>query len=325
MTFTPEDYASFRKSEQLDTLVGTNHYTAEDGATGAATAPSAAALPLLSIADLAELPPPTWVLDELLPSGFSVLFGPSNVGKSFLALDWSLCIATGECWYGKQAADGWVVYIAAEGVHGLYRRVQAWMHARDQTAPERIRFIPNAANLLDGSDLVRVATAIARLPEAPKLIVVDTMARCMVGGDENSAKDVGRFIAGVEQLSTTYETNSLVVHHTGKDGEGERGSSALRGAADAMLALKPDGPGPPSPLLVAGVGRPERRGRNRATSLAARRRARPDRRACRRPAYPPAGARERVAVADGRRSSRLPQVQTETDLRPDQSAPDPAS
>jgi hypothetical protein len=65
----------------------------------------------------------------------------------------------------------------------------------------------------------------------------------MVGGDENAAKDVGRFIAAVDELRNSCGAASLTVHHTGKDGDDERGSSALRGAADAMLALKPDGAG----------------------------------------------------------------------------------
>jgi DNA-binding MarR family transcriptional regulator len=199
------------------------------------------ALPLLSISDLVNLPAPSWLVEDLLPVGFDVLFGPSNVGKSFLALDWSLCIASGLAWYGKQAKSGWVVYIAAEGVAGLYRRVQAWSHARNEPPPEQIRFIPNAVNLLDDSDVLKAATTITQLPEQPVLIVADTMARCMVGGDENAAKDVGRFIAAVDELRIISGAAALIVHHTGKDGEDERGSSALRGAADAMLALRDDG------------------------------------------------------------------------------------
>jgi hypothetical protein len=201
-----------------------------------------ATFPLLSIADLAELPPPSWLLHNMLPaSTFNVLFGPSNVGKSFLALDWALCIAAGLAWYGQRSEQGTVVYIAGEGVAGLYRRVQAWTHARNQPAPEPIRFIPNAANFLDDQDVLRATITIADMPTPPRLIVVDTMARCMVGGDENSAKDVGRFIDAVDELRTAHGAATLVVHHTGKDGEDERGSSALRGAADAMLALKSDG------------------------------------------------------------------------------------
>ena len=121
--------------------------------------------PMLSVADLAALPEPAWLLEDLLPVGFNVLFGPSNVGKSFLALDWALCIASGIPWFGQQTEAGTVVYIAAEGVAGIYRRVQAWEHARSRPAPDRIRFIPHAANLLERSDVVRIVTTIAQLDD----------------------------------------------------------------------------------------------------------------------------------------------------------------
>lgn len=48
---------------------------------------------------------------------------------------------------------------------------------------------------------------------------------------------------GMGPLCARYNAAALVVHHTGKDGDAERGSSALRGAADAMMALRPDGGG----------------------------------------------------------------------------------
>jgi hypothetical protein len=70
--------------------------------------------------------------------------------------------------------------------------------------------------------------------------VVDTMARTMVGGDENAAKDVGRFVHAVDALRGGGA--ALVVHHTGHgEGERERGSSALGAAADARLQLTRDG------------------------------------------------------------------------------------
>jgi hypothetical protein len=64
------------------------------------------------------------------------------------------------------------------------------------------------------------------------------MARCMPGGDENSAQDVGRVIASADRIRRRNGAAVLLVHHTQKSGELERGSSALRGAADAMFALK---------------------------------------------------------------------------------------
>jgi len=207
------------------------------GDRGADTAPRR----LLSLSDLAQLPPPSWLLEELVPAGgFNVLFGPSGAGKSFLALDWSLCIAAGLSWYGREAKPGWVLYIAAEGVSGLNRRAQAWQHARNQPDVEQIRFLPEAVNLLDRQELHAAQRTLDELPEPPALIVIDTMARTMVGGDENAARDVGMFIAAVDKLAADSGAARIVVHHTGKNGEDERGSSALRGAADMMHALKPE-------------------------------------------------------------------------------------
>jgi hypothetical protein len=200
-----------------------------------------AALRLLTIGDLADLPAPGWMVDGILPAGcFITLYGPSGAGKSFLALDWALCIAAGLPWYGCEVQQGAVVYIAAEGVAGLYKRVDAWLIARNQQPPDSIRFIGGAVNLLDNHELELAQAAIAKLPKPPAAIVVDTMARSMVGGDENAARDVGIFIANLDELARPYSAARLIVHHTGKSGDDERGSSALRGASDTMISLKPD-------------------------------------------------------------------------------------
>lgn len=201
-------------------------------------------LPLLSTADLASLPPLSWLLETLLPTGgLSVLYGPSGVGKSFLALDWSLCVAGEMAWYGRASTGGWVVYIAAEGVAGLHPRVDAWQTARSVSDIEPIRFVPEAVNLLDKQQLDRARRTLEQLDQPAALVVVDTMARTMLGGDENSARDVGLLIDGVDTLRADSGAAALIVHHTGKSGDEERGSSALRGAADMMHALKPDGAG----------------------------------------------------------------------------------
>ena len=67
------------------------------------------------------------------------------------------------------------------------------------------------------------------------------MARSMPGGDENAARDVGEFVAGTDALADGGA--ALVVHRTGKDGDRERGSGALRAAADLMVKLERDGLG----------------------------------------------------------------------------------
>jgi predicted transcriptional regulator len=212
----------------------------------AAQAPAPASgdtYPLLTLRDLANMPAPTYRLQDMVPEGgFVVLYGPSGAAKSFLAIDWSLCVASGLAWYGREAKPGGVLYISAEGSAGLGVRTRAWLTARSQSDERiRIRFLPDAVNFLDTAQLARAARTIQALNAPPALIVVDTMARTMIGGEENSARDVGQFIDAIDRLRRPHNAAALIVHHTGKAGDDERGSSALRGAADAMHSLKPDG------------------------------------------------------------------------------------
>jgi hypothetical protein len=71
----------------------------------------------------------------------------------------------------------------------------------------------------------------------------DTLALCMAGGDENSSQDMGRAIQSLKLIQRETGAHVQVVHHTGKDGGAERGSSALRGAADTMMAVRSTGGG----------------------------------------------------------------------------------
>lgn len=55
----------------------------------------------------------------------SMLYGPSNTGKSFLALDIAYHVAKGVPWGGRRVRQGNVLYVAAEGGSGFNNRVAA--------------------------------------------------------------------------------------------------------------------------------------------------------------------------------------------------------
>src|SRR5206468_9674742 len=193
---------------------------------------------------IAALPPPEPLAGELLAADtLAVHYGASGSAKSFLALDLSLSIAAGSACLGYEVQRGTVVYIAAEGAAGLGVRVHAWKQPHGYAADQRlgVHFVPEAVNLLSAADVDALVAVLAALPEHPVLLVVDTFARCLVGGDENSAKDVGLAIAALDRVRRVIGCTVLVVHHTGKNVGIERGSSALRAAADTMLAVAKDG------------------------------------------------------------------------------------
>ncbi len=192
------------------------------------------------LADIAPILTGSWLIKGLLPShGLAVVYGPPGCGKSFVTLDAALHVAAGRSWAGCKGKAGGVVYIASEGGAGFRKRVAAarWEHRIDPAAP--FALVTTAPNLGiaqgDVPDLVRsIREQSQALGWQPAVVVLDTLARSIPGADENSARDVGFFIANADAIARELEVVVIVVHHAGKSVErGMRGSSALHGAADA--------------------------------------------------------------------------------------------
>jgi RecA-family ATPase len=66
------------------------------------------------------------------------------------------------------------------------------------------------------------------------------LARALVGGDENSAQDVGLAINVCDRVRDLTGAATLLVHHTSAEGSKTRGSTALPGASDAMIKMTKD-------------------------------------------------------------------------------------
>jgi len=74
---------------------------------------------------------------------------------------------------------------------------------------------------------------------AVQLIVIDTLARCIGSGDENSAQYMSQFLAACDRIRLSTGATVLIVHHVGKSAQaGARGSSALLGAVDTAIEVE---------------------------------------------------------------------------------------
>jgi hypothetical protein len=184
----------------------------------------------------------------------SVVYGESNVGKTFFALDLALHIAARLPWHGVNVAGvgdkewpGQVYYLALEGGSGFSNRICAMRNERPVIF-ERIEdagdFVPwpVAIDLHGATDGEAIVQAINDTPEPTALIVIDTLARAMGDGDENTAKDMGQFIRNVDLIREQTGAHVMVIHHSGKDAsKGARGSGSLRGAVDTKIELTRSG------------------------------------------------------------------------------------
>jgi RecA-family ATPase len=186
-------------------------------------------MPVLSIEDLENMPQPKWLLENKMPEGQTWVYGEPGVGKTFVSLDWAAAVS---------AQGNSVLYCVGEGVKGFGKRVLAWRRAHDMADLSNFYVVPMAPQLLDRHHVEALNELVKKYE--PKLLVIDTFARAAVGGDENSAKDVGRVISVLDTIYRVHDCSSLVVHHSTKSGGSERGSGAIRGAADATWEVLPD-------------------------------------------------------------------------------------
>lgn len=193
-------------------------------------------------ADYGDIGPPRCIVQNVLEAGsLALLFGESNSGKSTFALDIALAVARGTPWRGRPTLQGLVAYLALESANGLRRRVKAYQQFHSL---HELPFfdIAEPVALLDSVDVERVLAAIAearvRATSMPALLVVDTMARAMAGGDENDGGDMGALIAACDRLRTETGATVLMIHHAGKDStRGARGHSSLRAAVDTEIEV----------------------------------------------------------------------------------------
>jgi len=173
----------------------------------------------------------------LQKASYAIAYGPPGGGKTFTLLDLAYHIAAGKEWMGHKVHGGPVLYLPFEGGGGLIKRAQA---LRQKYGNEDVPFFiaPASFNLRELAGRQVLAGIIADLPEKPVLIVIDTLARALMGGDENSAQDVGAFNSAVAALIESTGACVLIVHHSGKNqNAGARGSSALLGAIDTELQI----------------------------------------------------------------------------------------
>lgn len=174
----------------------------------------------------------------------SVVYAPSNVGKSFFCLDIAYCVAANIPWQGCKVRGGPVLYLATEGGNAFRNRVYALQQEYGaDNVPLAVR--PSPVNLLrPDADLPALGALCAEI-EAQYgklgLIVVDTLSRAIAGGNENGPEDMTAFIANVDALRDHTGAHVMIVHHTGKDtAQGARGHSSLRAATDTEIEIEND-------------------------------------------------------------------------------------
>lgn len=169
---------------------------------------------------------------------YALLRGRDASFKSFIALDWSLSLATGTKWKGARTDQVRVLYVAGEGFHGLESRIAAWESASGVKVSSDWFVVRGG-----GVNMFRAGHEYQHLLSHVEsgqygLVVLDTLRRMSGGAGENSS-DMGVVVDNIVQIrDRTTDGCVLVVAHTGKSDEDVRGFSGIEDDSDIVWSVK---------------------------------------------------------------------------------------
>lgn len=188
----------------------------------------------------AEFPPIRWAVNGLVPEGITLLAGPPKSGKSWMALDFAIGVATGTNAMGDVVCEPGDVYYAA--LEDTPRRMQTRqltaLHGRE--TPERVDYVFDMPNI-DRGGLAQVEAWLQDHPDA-RLVIIDVYGKIKGAGKGYEADYA--LVDKFRQLSKRYKSVAivLVTHTVKKINKNDPfasivGGVGLTGAVDASMVL----------------------------------------------------------------------------------------
>lgn len=186
-----------------------------------------------------------WLFDQRLPrSGVALLVGPSEIGKTFVAIDLMRAVAAEKEFFGvKSTFRAGAVILAAEDIAGVRHRL---LRLGDEALPVRAAHVENlrsgeaqrcVGGLLD--EACKVFREKQLSGRGLGVVVVDTLSASGLLVDENNNAQCAEAMRALSSIATEHHCLVAVVHHPGKKGGGARGGSALFASADTVLEVRP--------------------------------------------------------------------------------------
>lgn len=188
-----------------------------------------------------DAPPPSvgWLVQDIWPQGArGWIAGEAKLGKSWLALELAVSVATGEPFLGKFPVrqPGPVFYLTEESnLRNLYNRLRMILLAKE-IEPEQLRdklrlLVRKRVKLTDPRWRTRIITAIDK--HKPVVLFIDPLRRYHDGGENDSADLVAVLDAAAEFQD--HGPAVPIVHHMRKTSEANAGARAgqqMRGSSD---------------------------------------------------------------------------------------------
>lgn len=184
-----------------------------------------------------------------------MILGSEKAGKSLLAMQMFINIASGSQFLGKHTStQGPVVYIQAEGKRNDFvSRLNCMCRALEMDDSQFLhiyhKFIPLNVPLYLDAVMAQIDAQVKVWGRNPSAICLDSIYKLM-HGDLTSNEDVNAFTNAIDQLVMKYKCGIAMIHHDSKEWRDEKqntlergdngsyGSVFLRAYVDHILYLK---------------------------------------------------------------------------------------
>lgn len=172
------------------------------------------------------------------------IYGDSNCGKTFIALDMAFSIALGREWMGRRVRQGAVLYIATESPASIKKRIKAYKRYHHIEGHLPVYIVEKPLNFFYGSadaqDIIALIHQIEdQTGETVLLTIGDTLAQMSAGANENAGTDMSIVMANAESICRETESAFEWIHHSGKNSaNGQRGWSGMRAHISTEIEVK---------------------------------------------------------------------------------------
>ena len=186
--------------------------------------------------------PPTWVVQDVLPTGLAILCAPSKIGKSWMMLQLGLAVAEGKEFLDFKTEKNGVLYYALEDSKSRIKdRLNKML--KGKKAPSDLRFVIQA-DTVDSGLLEKIKEELKEFPNI-RLVIIDTLqkVRGKVVKNESVYSGDYREMGALKEFADKQKICLLFVHHLRKLADDSdvfnmiSGSTALMGAADSIFII----------------------------------------------------------------------------------------
>ena len=182
------------------------------------------------------LTPLPFIVYKLLYPGLYLLAGAPKVGKSWLALDLCLSVASGEQFLKHDTSPGQVLYMSLEDT---LLRLQNRLYELTDEPQENLHFAIRSGTIGNGLE-DQIAACKQKFPNL-RLIVIDTLQKIREVTDISYGSDY-KELSVLKELADKLQIAILLIHHTRKCYDDDpfnriSGSTGLLGCVDGSMVL----------------------------------------------------------------------------------------